>query len=57
MPTPNREPWGIYITDAEKNASIVKGTADLKAWRERNPDAPTGRPVPPERGEEVEGLL
>lgn len=36
------KPREIITTDAEKNASIQKGTADLKAWRERNPDAPCG---------------
>jgi hypothetical protein len=38
----NRE---LIITEAEKRESIRKGTADLKAWRERNPDAPRGLPV------------
>jgi len=50
LPTPNREP-GIFISDAEKNAAIRKGEADLKAWRERNPDAPRG--LPPERDDEA----
>jgi len=49
---PNKEP-GIFISDAEKNAAIRKGEADLKAWRERNPDAPRG--LPPERDDEAGG--
>jgi hypothetical protein len=50
-------PDPVVITNKEKQESIRKGTADLKAWRERNPDAPKGRPLPPERDEEAEGLL
>ena len=54
MPMPNREP-GLFITDAEKNEAIRKAEADLKAWRERNPDAPRGLPV--ERDDDAEAPL
>lgn len=43
MPTQNEH--GIYISDSEKAEAIRKGEHDLKAWRQRNPDAPTGRPA------------
>lgn len=57
MQMPSERPFGIYISQEEKNAAILRMTIDLKAWRERNPDAPKGRPVPLERDEEGEGLL
>ncbi len=43
---PTQTEHGVFISDAEKNAAIRKGEADLRAWRLRNPDAPTGRPIP-----------
>lgn len=42
MPCRPRE---IIITDAEKTEAVRRMTADLKAWRERNPGAPRGLPV------------
>lgn len=35
----------IIITAEEKADAIRRMTAGLKAWRERNPDAPRGLPV------------
>ena len=41
----SKSPASIPVTPEEKRESIRKGTADLKAWRERNSDAPRGREV------------
>lgn len=42
MPT---ERPGVVVTDAEKNEAIRRIEAQLREWRERNPDASKGRPV------------
>ncbi len=50
---PMQSERGIFITQEEKDESIRKGTRDLKAWRERNPDAPKVRPVERDDGAEA----
>ena len=37
-----RDPYSLVITDEEKNEAVDRGIRELRAWRERNPDAPRG---------------